>query len=261
VTPARPVRHQRSEGQVVIHVGNRGLSRFRESGAAKARFPAGASEAILINTGGGLAGGDQINVEVAVGPGARLVVTSQAAERVYRSLDLPARVNARLQVGEGSRLTWLPQETILFDGSSLHRRIETRLSGNAKLLAVEALIFGRSSSGEVVRQVSLRDHWRIWRDGRLIFAEETALAGPPPTTRATLASAGAMALVVLVAPEAEDRLADVRDRLGPHCGASAWSGKLVARCLARDGFALRKIMVPLLQHLSDGEALPKVWSM
>jgi urease accessory protein len=243
-----------------VHVDGRGLRRFRESGAAKARFPAGADEAILINTGGGLAGGDRFEVDIRVDGRAGLTVSTQAAERVYRTLGPAAKVTTSLEVSNGASLTWAPQETILFDGSALERRLHARLHGTARFFAVEATILGRPASGEVVRHVNFRDRWRIWRDGALLHADDVALDGPPPVSPATLAGAGAMATVLLVGNDTEALCGGALAFLGPHCGVSAWNGKLVARCLARDGFELRKTLIPLLQFLGQGDTLPKVWS-
>ncbi len=79
--------------------------------------------AVLVNTAGGLAGGDHVSVAVRVEAGAAATVTTQAAEKIYRSLGPDARVEARLAVGEDARLEWLPQESILFDGACLDRRL------------------------------------------------------------------------------------------------------------------------------------------
>ncbi|HBC09391.1 MAG TPA: urease accessory protein, partial [Rhodospirillaceae bacterium] len=74
-------------------------------------------EAVLLNTAGGLTGGDVYGTEALAGPDAFLTLTSQACERVYRATgDQPARVETRLSADAGARLHWLPQETILFDG-------------------------------------------------------------------------------------------------------------------------------------------------
>ncbi|MGQ0485215.1 MAG: urease accessory protein UreD [Hyphomicrobiales bacterium] len=239
---------------------HRGLSRLREAGAAKVRFPEGTQEAVLINTGGGLAGGDEFSFDIAAGAGARLTVTTQAAERVYRTLGPPAVITTTLEAGPGAFLAWLPQETILFDGASLSRNLAAGIAADAALLAVEAVIFGRKEMGEVIRSVALRDRWRIRRGGRLVFADDIAIEGALPRSAATLGGAGAMATLLYVAADAEARLDRLRGAIAGG-GASAWDGKLVARMLAADGFALRKALIPVLGALAGEAALPKVWSL
>ena len=84
-------------------------------------------EAVLINTAGGVAGGDRLELCVTALPGASIAVTSQAAEKVYRALNEPARVATRLKARESARLAWLPQETIVFNWARLHRTTEIEL--------------------------------------------------------------------------------------------------------------------------------------
>lgn len=253
--------HQRSHGTVLLHVGRDGLSRMRESGSAKVRYLRAGNEAILINTGGGLAGGDQFAFDIEVAPGASLTMSTQAAERVYRSLGSPATVDVNLVAGHGSKLFWLPQESILYDGAVLNRRIDAEVAPGASFLAVESIILGRAAMGETVARACLQDRWRIHQKGRLVFADVVAFDGMPPDTPATLGNARAVATVVLISDQAGALVDHVRSVIGDAGGASAWSGKLVARFAARDGFELRKALIPALAVLAQGKKLPKVWSL
>jgi urease accessory protein len=260
MSEAAAVRHQRSEGSILLSVDAQGLRRMREDGAAKVRLPMGSTEAILINTGGGLAGGDQFCFDIAVEAQGHLTVTSQAAERVYRTLGPAAEVNVTLKAEAGAALNWLPQESILFDGASLSRAITADLASDARFLAVESVVLGREASGETVAHASLRDRWRIRQAGKLIFADDLAFDGPPPASLATLGEARAFATVLLVDAQAEQLVDTVRAAIGSSGSASAWSGKLVARLCARDGFLLRKSLIPALSALNRDGALPKTWS-
>jgi urease accessory protein len=254
------IRHQRSEGRVVLSMGPHGVRRMREEHAAKVRLPHGSQEAILINTGGGLAGGDRFGFDITAEENARLTVTSQAAERVYRTLGAPAQVEVKLKADRGASLMWLPQETILFDGAALSRSLTTELADDARLLAMESLVLGREAMGETVARAAFSDRWRIRQGGKIIFADDLAFDGEPPSSKATLGQARAFATVVLVSPAAEDLIEKVRNKIGEAGGASAWSGKLVARLVARDAFELRKSLIPALSVLAGDAALPKVWS-
>ena len=86
---------------------------LRQSGAMKVLFPRRRDllEAVLINTAGGITGGGHLR-------------TSLTAAR-------------------GSTLFWLPQETILYDGAALDRRLEVDIAPNATFLMVEPVLFGR----------------------------------------------------------------------------------------------------------------------
>jgi urease accessory protein len=239
-----------------------------QEGCAKIRLPKtfdGTMEAVLINTAGGLTGGDRVDWTFDVAAGTRLTATTQACERVYKATASTASVETRITVGAGARADWLPQETILFDRSSLTRRLEVDLAADATFLAVEAILLGRKAMGEQVETGFFRDRWRIRRAGKLIHAEEARLAGDVAVVsgeRAVLAGARAFATVLFCGRDAEAHLEPLRRLIeGAEGGVSHWQDKLVARVVADDGFALRKKLIPLISHLRNGAGVPKVWTL
>lgn len=223
----------------------------------------------MINSSGGMTGGDRISWRVEVENGAFASITSQACERVYKAPSDAAEVNIDLQVAENGKLAWLPQETILFDQGHLRRTLSAELDETAEALFVESVIFGRGAMGEQVTQGSLHDRWRIYRAGKLIHAEDLRVAGDIASTidrPFTLDGNGAMATVLLVSPSAEGHLSDVRKILASgagnrNCGTSTWNGKLLARVMAKDGYELRKKLVPLINLLNFEAQVPKVWAI
>lgn len=264
-------RLQRAVGHARVSFRRRGgatvLDRLYQEGAAKVRLPraaAGVPEAVLINTAGGLTGGDAFTTDVALASGSRAVLTTQACERVYRSTGAAAEVRTRFSAGAGARIDWLPQETILFDGGRLSRRLDVDLAEDAELLAVESVIFGREAMGETVENGCFRDRWRIRRDGRLVFADDLKLDGGIAALLArpaVLAGGRAMATVLYAGSDCERLLEPVREAVGDAGGASAWKGNLVARLAAADGFSLRRSLIPVLSALTAGRPLPKVWQL
>jgi len=274
-SPSEPIappfsRLQRSEGTARIafktEFGTTRLDRLFQQGAAKVRLPvceAGEPpQAVLINTAGGLTGGDRMSAKVSLAADCRAVVTSQACEKIYRSPSGDAEVQTYLSLAEDSRLDWLPQETILFNGARLSRRLDADLARGADLLLLEATIFGRSARGERVTSGLFADRWRIRRDGRLIFADDLRFdfSAPDLLRRpAVLAGAAAMATILFVADEPEKHLAPLREVVGESGGASAWNGKLLARFTATTGAALRQTLIPALAILRGGVSLPKFW--
>ncbi|ADZ68546.1 urease accessory protein UreD [Polymorphum gilvum] len=244
------------------------LADLYQSGSAKIRLPkvyAGPPVAVLINTAGGITGGDRLTCEARVGAGAHAIVTAQAAERAYRSAGGTGMVTTNLHAQDGATLEWLPQETILFDASALSRRLDADLSGSARLLAVESVILGRTAMGETLSRLAFRDRWRIRRDGRLVFADDIRLDGDPTTLLsgpATAAGARAFATVLDCAPDAPERLALARDALPRFSGraaASAWNGVLLARFVGPDARDLRSALAAFLETYRAA-ALPRVWS-
>jgi len=242
------------------------LARLYQDGCGKIRLPTDAAardlEAVMINTSGGLTGGDRMAWAARAGPGAALTLTTQACEKVYRARDGQAEVEVSLDVGVGARVDWLPQETILFDGAALARTLTADLAADARLLVVEAVVLGRTAMGETVRRGLLRDRWRIRREGRLAFADGLRFEGPIAQVAAlapTLGGGKAFASLLLVADDAARFLTPLRDAIGRNGGASAFEGKLFARIVADDGLALRRVLLPAIAALRDGAPVPRVW--
>jgi len=258
----------RARGHVALSVAAaRGVTRRRqvgEAGSLRVRFPGPAAadlEAVIVNTAGGIAGGDQLALDIAVGAAARLAVTTAAAEKVYRSLGPAAVVNLTLTVEANGALAWLPQETILFDRARLRRTIEVDLAGNATLVLAEALAFGRAAMGEAVKQGSVFDRWRVRRGGQLIFAETTRLDDEIGASlcQPAVAAGGAALATLLLVPGDEAHVTAVRAIADPRgeVAISAWNGLAVARFVARDGAALRYDLTAALTAL--GVPLPRLW--
>jgi urease accessory protein len=250
------------------------IAGLAQSGCGRLLFPAVSAtaplEAVIANTAGGLTGGDRFRVRVEAGPGARVVATTQACEKIYRSCGPDAVIEANLVLQRSSVLAWLPQETILFDRSALKRRLRVEMDESATFLAVEAVLLGRKASGESLTRASFRDSWRIRRGSRLVFAEELSFSGELSAVlggRATLGGASAMATVLLVAPQAEGRVdaarrliaGDLTSNEAIEVGVSTFDGLCVARMIAQDGASLRIALVPLLKIL--GGEVPRVWSI
>lgn len=261
----------RARGSVLVRAVVRGgrsvVADLRQAGSAKVLLPRGDGpmlDAALLVTAGGITGGDAFHWDAIVGEGGWLGLTTQAAERAYRARPgETGRVTVRLSAAAGARVDWLPQETILFDGSALARRLDVDLAGDAVLLAVEPLVFGRAAMGERITGVRLTDQWRIRRDGRLVHAEALRFAGSAAELArpAVLAGAGAMATVILASCDADAMLAPVRRLLPDGAGASVIRpGLLAVRVLAADGFELRRCLIPVLQALR-GAPLPSMWTM
>jgi len=240
-----------------------------QSGAARIRFPRrppeAPLEAVLINTAGGLTGGDCLDISVSVKTGARLAVTTQASERIYRRSAGHARIDTILTVESEACLDWLPQETIVFDRSALRRTLTAEVHPSARFLAVEAVVLGRAAMGEQAKDVVISDSWRIRRGGKLVFADGLRLDGDATEIMAGGATgngASAMATLVLVAPNATENLAVARNVSAARqvdAAASARDGVLVCRMVAASGQTLRANLVRLIESLR-GAPMPRVWN-
>jgi urease accessory protein len=251
--------------RVVASAGRTRRSRVHEDGSLRARFPNAVTDAlelVIVNTGGGMTGGDCFAIDISLGEGASLIAGTAAAEKVYRSTGPDAEMDVSLEIGEGARLAWLPQETILFDRARLSRRIDVDLSGGASLVMAEAVVFGRAAMGEAMHHGFFADRWRVRRAGKLVFADSARLDGAVAEKLGQPASAaGGIAIAtVLVAPGGDATLAAVRaldGQFAGEVGISAWNDIAVARLCAKDGAALRHDLIAVLAAL--GSAVPRLW--
>lgn len=257
----------RAAGRIALSVAaERGVTRRRqvyEDGPLRVRFPnssGAALEAVIVNTAGGVAGGDRHDLAFDVGGGASLTVTTAAAEKIYRVIDTDAEIAVKLSVDTDARLVWLPQETIVFDRAKFKRSIDVDLAASASLLMAEAIVFGRFAMGEAVEQGALTDCWRVRRAGQLMFAETVRLDGAikQMLSEPAVAGGGIAIATMLAVPGNQDMVERVRAQT--FCGevaASAWNGLAVARLCAKDGADLRRDLAAVI--VAMGGTLPRLW--
>jgi urease accessory protein len=260
----------RARGAVRFDVaGIDGVTRRRElheAGSLRVRFPSPEDEglsAVLVNTAGGVAGGDRFDIDIVAMADARLTVTTAAAEKIYRADGAAAKLNVTLRAEGRSHLSWLPQETILFDRARIHRSIEIDLSEQATLLLCEIVVFGRLAMGERIRAGEFVDRWRLRRGGRLVFAENVRLDGDidGKLARPAIAKGGVAIGTALIVPGDEallERIRELAPSFGGEVGLSAWNGFAMARFCAQDASRLRADMMAVLGRAS-GSALPRLW--
>jgi urease accessory protein len=258
----------RAEGRIALAVaaqnGATRRTRVAEAGSLRVRFPGAPRrelEAMLVNTAGGMAGGDRFAIDISAGDDAELLVGTAAAEKIYRSIGPATQVSIRFDLAAGATLRWLPQETILFDHARLDRRIDVEMQEGASLLIGEAVVLGRSAMGETVEAGQLVDRWRVHVGGKLVFAESVRLTGAVARKLAEpAAAAGGHALATVLLVPSEDRHVEAvrAQSFFGEVGISGWNGIAVARLCARDGAILRRDLATVLGALDSGP-LPKLW--
>ena len=128
---------------------------MHEAGSLRVRCPGAPAEeleAVIINTAGGIAGGDRFALDIAAGQGTRLVVTTAAAEKVYRTLGPDSVIDVKLDVARGrcARLAAAGNDPVRSRAAT--RSIEVDLAPDARLFLAEAIVFGRSGMGEAVEE-------------------------------------------------------------------------------------------------------------
>jgi urease accessory protein len=230
-----------------------------------------ALEAVLVNTAGGVAGGDHLQLSVTALDGASIAVTTQAAEKIYRALDESAHITTKLNVGHGAKLAWLPHETIVFNHARLCRRIEIEVSPGSELLALECLVLGRAAHGEKLSAGAISDTWQVRKNGRLQWSDTFRLTDEVFSQlfrKALLWDSTAIATLLYFGSDLEARLQLIRDQSAAfdcQCGATLVGGMVVARLAAKSSFELKAALSNLLQELGEKLApgpfrVPKMWS-
>ena len=246
-----------------------GVTRRRqlhESGSLRVRFPSPEGQglsAVFVNTAGGVAGGDRFDIDISAGAGARLTLTTAAAEKIYRAPGAAAELTIALKAASGAHLAWLPQDTILFDRARVSRRIDIDLADDATLLLCEIVVFGRTAMGERMQQGEFVDRWRLRRGGKLVFAETVRLDGDigEKLARPAIAKRAAAIGTALIVPGDEalvERIRGLSEGFGGEVGISCWNGFAMARFCAQDAARLRADMMAVLGRAS-GSPLPRLW--
>jgi urease accessory protein len=241
------------------------LGHVHQSGGLRLHCPkvSAGCEAVLINTGGGVLGGDKWHLAFKAEGEASVTLTTQSAERIYRAATEVAEIDVTLALAPKSFIAWLPRETILFEGAGLHRRFEVDMTADAGLLALESYVFGRLAMGETEITGRLHDCWRVRRDGKLVFAEDFRLDGEIAKILDEPAcgkGARATATLLYVATDCETKLAALRAKVTDALcdfGASTWNGILVARVLSPSPELLRSTILSMVQTLRG--SVPRMW--
>lgn len=272
---------QRAQGSLVIafvaHEGRTRLADLYQASPCRALFPDVATneipQAVMVNSAGGLVGGDRIDLAVTLGSGAAATVTTQAAEKIYRSLGDDCTVTAALRVGPGAELEWLPQESILFDGARLDRRLTISLDPSSRLLATETVLFGRSARGERLTYGHLHDSWALRIGDRLVWADAIRLSGDIAAARTRpfgFGDAAGYATLVIAGRDAADYLEAARAAVAAapasSGGATLVNGVVILRYMDADAARLRISVARsacALRAVVMGRApqLPRAWSL
>lgn len=279
---------QRAVGQVRVGFKRRDqltvLKDLFQQGSGKVRLPqlqeSEVCEAVLINTSGGLTDHDRFAVDAHWDADTTAVVTTQAAERIYKSRHHAAFIDTSLTLQENALGFWLPQETILFDRGRFKRQASVNMAKGARLLACESMVFGRAAMGEQVYSGFLAENWSVRYDGKLVFADQSRLDGEILDTlkEPTIANGyEAWGTVLYVADNAEEFVETVR-QIGQHdnvlMACSVRGPVLVIRILGRSGAEMRAMLTEVLETLysslmgnqvsqtvthGQDQILPRVW--
>jgi urease accessory protein len=267
------VQTERAFGQAMVRLAADGtvtrLVDLRQEGSARAMLPRSAPdrpEVVFLNTSGGLTSGDRIGFALTLGAQARVQATTQTAERAYLALEGPAGLTVSITAGAGADLAWLPQETILFEGSNLERRTEVDLGEGASCVMLEMVVLGRRAMGERPCAARLTDRRRVTLGGRLLWVEQLRLdQGALAAADGTAVLGGGAAFATLaVCGQGREAVADALRTLpvpdGVQTGISGWNGRCILRAVGTEPWPLKLYLGAAMARLT-GRPLPRVWQM
>jgi urease accessory protein len=262
-----PIRHQRAVGAASLEVAAQGLARLLQAAPLRVLFPTPDPgqplEAVLVNVAGGLAGGDALEARIALREGAKALMTTPAAEKIYRSLGEDSRIGVRIEVAEGAVLEYLPQEAILFDSARLRRRMDAQVAPGGTLLAAESVVLGRIARGETWKSGALHDSWRLRQGGRLLWADALALDAARRDTPFGLDGADSLGMILLLAEDAA-RHRELARELAQGAASLVRPGLLLLRFLGTAGGVRGAMAAAIVEMRSAAlgrpRSLPRLWT-
>ena len=232
---------------------------------------------VLVHPPGGLVGGDTLEVSIRCEPGIHALVTTPGATRFYRSEGPLALQSTQIQMEAGSRLEWLPLETLCYTHCQAENRLTLQLAPGAELMGWDVTALGLPNAKIPFNGGEYRQHFEmphVWLERGVIRATDLRLLNSP----VGLAGMGCMASLFFAtgAPLERQRkqrgLDCIRDLLSKHplaksAGATSPNGQVImVRVLAplvepAMGL-LRQLRNAMRQELWSMEpVVPRIWSM
>ena len=255
------------------------LSRRRHEGplrVQRALFPEGevVPHVIVLHPPGGVVGGDRLEISVDVGPRARALLTTPAAQKLYRSAGPRAVQLNRLKVGRGAEFEWLPGETIAFEGAVVNSTTRVVLDHGGAFMGWEISCYGRPSSGACFEHGSLEQRFEIFRGDDPLLIERTSVCGGSDVLDAPWALRknpvlAAFYAVPRAAGEIDALVASLREQVRPYAGTTnamtSLGEMLVVRASGSRVEQVREVLVACWRALRPAlfgrdAVIPRIWA-
>ena len=226
--------------------------------------------AYILHPPAGMVGGDRLETNVRVASGASALITTPASAKVYRSVGPAAEIHQHLTVDAQGTLEWLPQDTILFGGSSATIKTDIRLAESARFMGWELLSLGRPLSGDRYLTGGLRQGTSIQVDGapRLIERQDWE-AGDALLQAAWGLGGRSVVGAFYIHPAGTALLERARGCVAvpgyEHFAATLLEDLLLIRALGDDATAMREAMAALWLQLRQPAlgrpgCAPRIWA-
>jgi len=194
----------------------------------------------VLNPTGGLVGGDRLVVDVEAGARTHVCLTTPSATKIYRTSGPPAVQDARVRVGPGALVEWVPDHAIPFAGSAFRQSIDVEMADGARLILVDAFSAGRVARGEAWRFTRLESALRVRDAAGWLVVDRFALAGDPAWGSLGCAEKSPYfaTVVVIASLDVSAFAAAIHDAAEGVAVGELGRGGVLVRCLAGDAIEL-----------------------
>ena len=241
----------------------------REQGNLKARLIRNYSindDLIIINTAGGLTSGDVNFNSIKISNDVVLNITTQSMEKVYKCKNLLAHTYTNITIGSDSYVSWMPLETIFFNGGKLRRRINIDLELSSNFLGIETIIFGRKAMGEKVKKGFLDDAWQINKNGKLLYSDFNRIDGNIDyklSNNLVMQGNNILCNIIYTGRKMKvynRKILKVINKSKYFAGVSIVNEVMLLKVLAKDINEIRAFLDKFMDILDNNFNLPKIWS-
>jgi urease accessory protein len=221
---------------------------------------------IVVHPPGGIAGGDELTLEVKTDKNSSALLTTPGAGKWYRSAGPWA--SQRLSFAVDGVLEWLPRETIVFDGALASLHLQVNLGSEACYIGWEVVCLGRTGSGEKFERGEIRIETKLNRSGKPLLLGLGTIEGGGRLMNSPAGLGGRTVFGTLIAASAtlgEDLLTGCRKGLPDCIALTLLPGVLVARYLGDSGEQAMQEFISLWKRLRPAIAgrpavEPRIWS-
>jgi urease accessory protein len=223
--------------------------------------------AVIVHPPGGVVGGDALAIDIAAGAGAHALLTTPGAGKWYRANGRPSRQDVRIDVGANAALEWLPQETLFYRDAQVELTHAVALAANARYIGSEILCFGRTASGEVFAEGSVRQTSTIHREGELVWHEAGRIDGAGAAMHSPFGLHGNTVCATLIACGLTldaGQLGQLRQETGG-AGVTQLPKIVVVRHLGRSSETARAVLLAAWRRLRPAllgrpASVPRLWN-
>jgi urease accessory protein len=228
----------------------------------------------LLHPPGGVVGGDRLETRVSLGAGAHVLLTTPAAQKLYRSQGARAEISNHLTLGAGARLEWLPSETLAFPSAQATIQTRVDLAEGAAFMGWDVACYGMPARGETFTSGRVLTRFEIYRTGTPLAIEslDVGPGGQLLTAPFALRAQPVVATLYVVPAQGAIEPAtvdEVRDALGAPgrnvCSVSSLGELLVVRALGPNVEGIRAPLIRAWQLLrrrvlGRDPVTPRIWA-